>query len=108
MELTQEQGEIFWPLYNAYASELEKWFDSYLGILKEYEAKIDQLTDDEANALMERVFELRKKRLSLMKTSYEKMAQDLGPKIAIRFQQIDSRLNLAIEINIAADVPLID
>jgi hypothetical protein len=57
---------------------------------------------------MERVFELRKNRLSLMKATYQKMARDLSPKTAIRFQQIDSRLNLAIEINLAADVPLID
>ncbi|MBC5775102.1 hypothetical protein H8S95_13575 [Pontibacter sp. KCTC 32443] len=62
MELTSEQAQKFWPLYNEYESKRRELLKAYRS---GYRQNVDELTEQEAKARIETMFTTREKELAL-------------------------------------------
>jgi len=107
MELTSEQSEKFWPIYNEFQLEVSKLGDKKIAILKKYAENYENFTNEVADNLMDKSFDLDKDALSLNKKYYEKVKKVLDAKHAGRFIQLISRMNMLIDIQLAAEIPLL-
>jgi hypothetical protein len=65
------------------------------------------LSDEQARKLADDVFSLEEKRTDLKRKYYKKFSKIVGAKKAARFFQIENQLNAAIDLRIAAALPLI-
>ncbi len=106
MNLNELQEEKFWPVYNEFEAEWDKLTNVRVGIIKEYAANIETLTDEVADDLVQKSYDLEEDKLDVEKKYYEKVKDQLGAKQAGKFIQVVSRLNMLINIQIAAELPL--
>ena len=108
MELSEEQAEIFWPIYREFDAELSKLMDRRIALIKDYAENWDALTDEKADELMKASLKLTKDRDKVTEKYYKKMAKELSPKTAARFMQIDNAISLLLRLQIAAELPLVE
>jgi hypothetical protein len=108
MSLTEEQAQKFWPIYKEYENESDKLVDRELELIKKYADMYKGMTDDVADKLLNEAMELEQAELDLNKKYYKKMKKELGAKTAAKFRMVDNRINLMINLQIAASVPVIE
>jgi len=108
LNLTDTEAQKFWPIYDQYMGEMAKIVDKKLDLLKEYAANYDSITDDQADAYIkgraaveEAVLQLRLKYIPV----FRKL---LTGKTAARFAQIEWRLGLALDVQLNAEIPIIE
>ena len=104
---TNDEAVEFWPLHREYDLELNKLLDlRYAGILEFFQNR-DSLTDAQATDLAQRAFDLESKRTDLKRTYFKKFVEVIPAVKAARFFQIENQLNMAIDLQVAAALPLI-
>jgi Na+/phosphate symporter len=108
MGFTDEEAEVFWPIYRKYELELAKLFDMRVKNIKNYAEHFEALDDDKADELLKTAYKIDEKRTKLHKSYYEKFKKAIGAKRAARFMQLDYQIDLLIDLQIAANLPLIE
>jgi hypothetical protein len=106
MQFTAEEDKVFWPLYNEYLAELTKLGDERISIIKTYAANYQKMTNAIATDLAKKSFAVQKGRTTLLEKYYDRIAKALTPIRAVRFIQIENSLNMLIDIQLAAEIPL--
>jgi hypothetical protein len=107
IQMTDAEAEKFWPVYDQYAADQRKAYDIHYGLLKEYAASIDTLTNEQALSLTKRWTEADTAKAQLRTKYFPAFEKVLGAKRAARLSQLDRLLTLMIDVQIASDVPLI-
>jgi hypothetical protein len=107
MQLSDAEGKAFWPIYNDYDHELAKLNDQRVELLKEYANSYDKLTDEQVQSLADRSFELEKKRIDLRQKYFKKVSKAVSPKTAARFVQVEDRMDMLVNLQLAANMPMV-
>jgi hypothetical protein len=107
MQLSDEEGSIFWPIYREYDLELSKLGDQRIALIKDYAANYESMTEEKAKELMDRAFKLGEDRLKLDKKYYDMVRKELGAIQAARFAQVENQIGLLIDVQIASEMPLV-
>ena len=104
--LTETEATKFWPLYDRYAADMSKHYDEFYALIKEYAEKQKTITDAQAATMLNkwadiqvRLTQTRQKHIPIIETAIP------GRKAALFFQ-IDRRLYALMDLQIAAQVPL--
>jgi hypothetical protein len=105
MDLTDTEAPQFWPIYDRYTSELAAINDKKYALLKNYSTA---MTDDEAAAYIkgraavdESIMQLRLKYFPIFRKVLS------GTSTALFFQ-LDWRLGLVMDLQLASQTPLIE
>lgn len=106
MKLSPELEKKFMAQYYPYDVELKKLNDKRLAIIADYAAKIDTITDADADKLAKRSLEYRKQRNALLEKYYGKIAKATSKTIAARFLQVESVLQATSDVKIGSSLPL--
>ncbi|MGD9343167.1 MAG: hypothetical protein PVJ25_03975 [Desulfuromonadales bacterium] len=106
MELTEEEGKAFWPVYAKHQEELFQVNQRGAKLILAYAAAYQTLTDEQAVKLIDEYYDIQDDRLVVMK----KMASDVGKvlpgKKAFRYMQIESKLSAIGRYELAKAIPL--
>jgi len=108
MQFTADEDKAFWPLYNEYLAELTQLGDERISIIKAYAENYQKMTNAVATDLAKRSFAVQKGRTALLEKYYSQIAKALTPIRAVRFIQIENSLNMLIDIQLAAEIPLME
>jgi len=106
MGFTEGEDAKFWPIYREYDSEMAKLGDERVALIAEYAKNYDSLTDAVADKLATRAIELDGKRQAVEAKCYERVKAALSPRTAMRFLQVEHQLQLLIDLQIAASLPI--
>ena len=108
MKLSESEAEKFWPVYEQYVSDLVKLNETKYALIKQYIQTQGALTDTEATSAVnqwvnvdESLAELRKKYIPLF-------GKVLSPKSKALFYQLDRRVQLMIDLQLASSIPMIE
>jgi hypothetical protein len=107
LPLTADEAGRFWPVYDQYTAESVKVNDQRLALINEYVANSDSMTDDQASSYMRRWISLDQDATRLRLNYIPIFEKVLAPKKALLFFQIDRRLGLVVELQLASVVPLV-
>jgi len=107
LRLSDSEGKAFWPIYNDYDHELSKLNDERVAILKEYIQTYDTMTDQQVQSLAAQSFALAKKRIDLRQKYFKKVSKAVSPKTAARFVQVEDRVDMLVNLQLAANVPIV-
>jgi hypothetical protein len=107
MQLPETEATTFWPIYREYGLERSQWGDRRLALIKSYADKYETLTEQDAKQLGEEWFKVQEDRLKLWKKYYQRVSKNVSPSVAARFIQIESQINMLIDIQIAQEIPLV-
>jgi hypothetical protein len=108
MELNEQQSAIFWPIYRQYQAEQTKLTADKLAIVADYAQNFSNMTDEKADQLAQGVMQLDEKRMALREKYYATMKKALSSTIAVRFFQVEHQLQLIVDLQIAANLPIIE
>ena len=107
IQFTDAEAVEFWPLHSEYTVQLNKLLDQRLVLLEEYAAAYQNMTDAQATSLAQKVFDLEAKRVDLKRTWFKKFSKVVPARKAAQFFQIENQLNAALDLQLAAALPLI-
>jgi hypothetical protein len=107
MNLSETEAEKFWPVYEEYVSDLVKINGAKYTLIKKYVQTQGNLTNTEADSAVDQwvsvdqsVSELRKKYIPLFR-------KVLSPRNTALFYQLDRRVQLMIDLQLASSIPMI-
>jgi len=106
MGFTEAEDAAFWPIYREYDLEMSKLGDERVALIEEYARNYDKLTDEVADKLASRALDLEARRQAVKAKSYERVKAALSPRTALRFLQVEHQLQLLIDLQILASLPI--
>ncbi len=109
LPMTDDEAFEFWPLHRDYETELSKLNDQKLALIQRYADlyKSKTMTDKEATELANGSFDLESKKTDLKRKYFKKFQKVMPATKAARFFQIENQLNMVLDLNVAASLPLI-
>jgi Spy/CpxP family protein refolding chaperone len=107
LQLTDAEAEKFWPIYDQYTAELVKINDAKYGAIKEYVQNYDTLTDERATALTKQIIAVDAQAAQLREKYVPIVNKVLSGKKTALFFQLDRRLVMLIDIQLATQLPMV-
>ena len=108
MQLTTEEFNRFWPIYDKYEAEESKVQASTINDFKMMVNQGNKLTDEELDKINKNYFARRKKMNALEMKYYKIVKKEFGIGAATRFLQIDRYVDATIRASLFAEMPLIE
>jgi hypothetical protein len=107
LQLTDKEAEKFWPIYDQYTDELVKINNAKYAAIKEYAANYNTLTDDKALSLGRQILGVDQSVAQLRQKYIPIVNKVISGKKTALFFQLDRRLVMMIDLQLAADLPII-
>ena len=108
MGFTDREDAVFWPIYREYDAELSAISDDRVKGIAEYAKNFEAMTDAAADKLAAASLDLEQRRHALKIKYYDRLKTALSAKQAARFLQIENQIQLLIDLQIAAALPIIE
>lgn len=106
LPLTAAESRAFWPLYHEYRAEAARKYDKVIGLIAGYVGNGDKMSDKEAEAMMAELWTTQLDVIVLKQEYYPRFRKILPAKKAVRFFQLDNRLDAAVQADAARQIPL--
>ena len=107
MDLSDAKAEKFWPVYDQYAAELSRIYDTKLELLNDYAENYSSMTGEQAENYIRKRAEVEQSIMQLRLKYIPAFRKVLSGRETALFYQLDWRLGLAIDAELV-QVPLIN
>ena len=107
MQLTEEEGKKYWPIYNGYFAERSKIMDERLEMYKFIDEKYGSMTDEDADKIAQTFFNIEEKLTKLEISTFNKVKDELSSLRGIQFLQIQRQIDTIVKLQISAQFPLL-
>lgn len=107
MPLTETEATKFWPVYDRYIAETIKVNDGRFALIKQYAQTYDTTTDEQADSFIKRWLALDGDNTQLRLKYVPEFEKVISHKKTAMFFQIDRRVGMMIELQLASQVPLL-
>jgi len=108
MPLTEAEATKFWPVYDQYIAETIKVNDVRFALIKEYAQNYETTTDEQADSFIKRWLALDRDNTQLRLKYIPEFEKVISHKKTAMFFQIDRRVAMMIELQLASKVPLLN
>jgi hypothetical protein len=107
MQFNDSDATKFWPIFQQYDAELTTIGDGRMKLIVDYARNYENLTDEQADALMSKAFELEAQRAILKKKFFDKMKAQLSATQAAKFFLVENQIQHIIDLQISASLPVV-
>lgn len=107
MKFTDQEAGAFWPVYRQYEADLAAINDKKVSIMKDYISRYRSLDDTQAKQLAEDVLDVDQRTLDLRRKCFAALEKVIPAKTVVRWVQLERRLQLMIDTQIAKDLPMV-
>ena len=101
MDLTDAEAEKFWPVYNRYAAELATIYDTKIALFQEYLENYDSMSGEQAESYLRRRAAVEEEMMQVRLKYLPEFRKVLTGRETALFYQIDWRLDLMINLQLA-------
>lgn len=106
MQFNDRDGKAFWPVYHKYEADLMKINDQRVALIKSYADNFTTLTDAEAKDMIEKSLDFESRRAEAKKKCAKELQKaGLSSLTVAKFIQLEHRLDLLVDVQIAAQLP---
>ncbi len=106
MKLTPAEAEKFWPVYEQYIAELVKNNNLKYDLIKQYVQQQGNLTDAQADAAVKQWIQVDESVAQLRLKYVPLFRKVLSAKNTALFYQVDRRIQLMIDLQLASALPM--
>lgn len=106
LQLTDSESRKFWPIYDEYEAKSKKLDDQFLALVDEYAAKYGTMTDADAKRLLATKMRIEKERMALKQQYTGKVAKAIPPVKALRYAQLETRIENMVCREVYGIIPL--
>ena len=106
MKFAPDEAKWFWPTYEQYVNELVDMNNAKYALIKEY-LQNENMTDEQADSLSKRWIDVDASVVQLRLKYVPIFRKVLSAKSTAMFFQLDRRVQLMIDLQLASSIPLI-
>jgi hypothetical protein len=106
MDLTESEGEKFWPVYDGFQGELEKVNKRLSDVIGEFAKDYKALSDEKAKQLVEEWLAIEEQTINFRKAYVSKLEAVLPSKKVMRYYQLENKIRGVLLFELAAKIPL--
>jgi len=106
MGMTEDESRAFWPIYDEYEGKVKTINDRFLDLVNRYVASYDTLTDTDAAAMLKEKMSIEEERMRLKQNYTKKVAKVLPAKKALRYAQLETRIDNMLRRDVYSLIPL--
>jgi Spy/CpxP family protein refolding chaperone len=107
LQLTATEGQRFWPIYDRYQQNLEPLLSRRNRALLEYIQAESTLSDAHAKQLGTEILRVDAEEQRLREKLFRKVLDVLPAKKALRYVQLEDRMEIAVRYDVARQMPLV-
>ena len=107
LPLTAEEATKFWPVYDEYTGEMAKVNDEFYAVIKDYAANQKTLTDAQASSMINKWAGIQVRQAQLRQKYIPIIEKVIPARKAALFFQIDRRLYVLMDLQVASQIPLV-
>jgi hypothetical protein len=107
MELKEAEAKAFWPVYEKYQDELFLLRARTAKLIRDYAEAFTGLNDETAKSLLDEFVTIESLGPKLRKAYLPKFRQVLPEKKALRYYQIENKIQAALYYELAKEIPLV-
>jgi len=104
--LTEDEGRAFWPVYDEYEAKVKTLNDRFLNLVNRYVNEYDSLSEPDAADMLKEKMAIEDERMKLKQQYTKKVAKVLPPKKALRYAQIETRIDNMLRRDVYGLIPL--
>jgi hypothetical protein len=107
LELSESEAKAFWPVYNAYQSDMIGHYDRVAKLITDYAGAYKAMTDESATQLLGEFLALQSDHAALLARYAPRFQRVLPPRKVARFYQVENKIRAILDYQLARDIPLV-
>jgi|SRR5215471_995079 len=107
LELTEGEAKVFWPVYNAYQSDMVTHYDRLLKLIDTYAASYNAMTDETATSLLKQYLGLERDHVALLTSYLPRFQNVLPPRKVAKLYQVENKARALVNYDLARAIPLV-
>ena len=108
MQLSDAENVPFWEVYNEYDEKLYKLNTDYFNVVMDFADNFENMSQEKAKEIITKVNKYALDKTKLEKTYNNKMSKVISPKKTLRFIQAMNKIQVMIDAQLAAEIPLLE
>lgn len=108
MQLSDEESGVFWPVYNEFEENMYKLNTDYFVLVQEFADNFENMSAEKATDIINKATKYSLDREKLNKKYVKKIMKVLSPQKTLRFMQASSKIEVMIDAQLAAEIPLLE
>jgi hypothetical protein len=107
LELTEGEAKVFWPVYNAYQSDMVSHYDRVLKFVETYAKTYESMTNETAATLVKQFLAIERDHVAIL-TSYQPRFSKVLPAVKVaKLYQIENKARALVNYELARGIPLV-
>jgi hypothetical protein len=107
LDLTEAEGKAFWPVYNAYQSDMIQHYDRVSRLIGVFAKTYGSMTDEAAAKLLDEYLTLQTNQVALLRSYAPRFRRVLPAKKVAQLYQIENKMRALVDYEFAREIPLI-
>jgi len=107
LQLTEGEAKAFWPVYNAYQSDMVTHYDRLLKLIDTYANSYETMTDVQATTLLQQYLSLERDHVALLTSYLPRFQKVLPPKKVAKLYQVENKARALVNYELARGIPLV-
>ena len=106
LALSDSESRAFWPIYDEYEAKVKTLDDRFLALVNRFAAEYDTLSDTAAGEMLKEKMAIEKERMALKQTYTRRIAKAIPPRKALRYAQVETRIENMLRRDVYGLIPL--
>jgi hypothetical protein len=107
LELTESEAKVFWPVYNAYQSDMVAHYDRLIKLIDTYSKAYSAMTDETATKLLTQYLALERNHVALLSSYLPRFQKVLPARKVARLYQVENKVRALVNYDLAREIPFI-
>ena len=107
LALTEGEAKVFWPVYNAYQSDMITHYDKLLSLIDRFDKAYDTMTDQTATQLLNEYLALEANHVALLKAYVPRFQRVLPALKVARLYQVENKMRALVNYDLARHIRFI-
>ena len=106
MSFSSSESAEFWPAWKEYRAAMAANGDRMLAVIKDFAEHYEEMTDQKASELLTDSFSIKMQDVVIKQQFAKKINKFMPSQKVMRVIQIENKLDAAIKLQLAAEIPL--
>lgn len=106
--LTSEEKDAFWPVYNEYLAEMREVGDDEVGLITDFAATYQNMTEDAAERMLKEHLDIRSRKLKIRRNYVRRFRKVLPAVKVAKLYQVENKLDAVLDYQLASQIPMIN
>ncbi len=107
LELTESEAKVFWPVYNAYQSDMITHYDRLLKLVDIFAKNYETMSDEMSMKLLTEYLALERDYVALLNAYLPRFKKVLPPRKVARLYQIENKARALVNYDLARGIPYV-